>query len=131
MLVPNTTWPNGATSNGVYTGVVLEDVLERACGGIALSNMQVHVEFFSAEACFKFDLLYNFAVNVPFRFVEKGDVMLAWEMNEEVRKIETVLFSVTDLVSYFLAATRDSRLFIKSCCSWRHWSSFGKVAYSI
>lgn len=84
LLVPNTPWPNGAIGNAVYTGVFLKEVLDTACDGITISNMEAHVEFISADTYFKSDLLYKYAVSVPYRFVERMDVILAWEMNGEV-----------------------------------------------
>ena len=84
LVVPNAPWPEGAIGNAVYTGVYLKDVLERACEGITLTSMQAHAEFISADTYFKFNQLYNYAVSVPYRFVEKENVMLAWDMNGKV-----------------------------------------------
>ena len=79
----NAPWPEAAIGNAVYTGVYLQDVLEKACGGITIDRMQAHAEFISADTYFKYDTLYNYAVSVPYRFVDKENVMLAWEMNGE------------------------------------------------
>lgn len=84
LLVANAPWPEGAIGNAVYTGVFLKDILERACGGITLETTQAHAEFISADTYLKPDKPFNYAVNVPYRFVEKESVMLAWEMDGKV-----------------------------------------------
>ncbi|KAL1998633.1 hypothetical protein VTN02DRAFT_5869 [Thermoascus thermophilus] len=74
----NAPWGEGAIGNARWTGVSLKKVI-KACGG--LKDGAKHLEFVGAETYFKKGQVYNYAVSVPWRKVQRNEVLLAWEMN--------------------------------------------------
>lgn len=74
----NAPWGEGAIGNARWTGVSLKKVI-KACGG--LKDGAKHLEFVGAETYFKQGQVYNCAVSVPWRKVQRNEVLLAWEMN--------------------------------------------------
>lgn len=130
LLVPNAPWPEGAIGNAVYTGVLLKDVLERACDGINVDKVKAHAEFISADTYFKFNQVYNYAVSVPYRFVDKDSVMLAWEMNGKV----SPALSKSQLDGWLMwivrtASARDPRLPAAHRRAWRYRSPISQVGH--